>query len=175
MTDEQLQAAMEEFYETTGAPRVEPVRCLNLIMRKPFAEAILKAEKKVEIRSFSEHYFKRLTDNTVDKWMTENRDKVEDKEAFDEFMCATRPVLKIHFHNYNNSWYLDVVCTENALIGLTRENVEYLQEAYDCHDFDEMLESYEAKERGMEGDVVARPLFYYFVVGEILDTNLKTQ
>ena len=174
MDDEQWIAAFDEFVKKYNAPEPEPVRCLNLIMRRPFAEAILRGEKLVEIRSFSDHYYDRLTDKKVDKWMDAHRDdEGMDKEAFDEFMCATRPVAKIHFHNYNNSWFLDVAVTENALIGLTRQNVENLQERFDFHEFDELLESYERKEKGKADGNVMRPLFYYFAIGEILGTNLR--
>lgn len=171
MTDEQYYAAMDEFMEKYQAPQPEPVKVLNLVMRKPFALDIVNGKKKVEVRAFSDHYFDRLTDKKVDKWMTDFRAKYEkDKEvmeAFNEFMCATRPVEKIHFHNYNNSWFLDVSVIENALIGLTDQAVEDLHARWDCHEFDEMVASFQAK------NDPNRPLFYYFVVGVVLDTSLK--
>ena len=53
MTDKQYYAALDEFCKKYNAPACEPIKVLDLIMRREFAEEILRGEKRVEIRQFS--------------------------------------------------------------------------------------------------------------------------
>ena len=168
MTNEQWTAAFDEFIAKYDAPQPEPIKVLDLIMRRPLAEAILRGKKIIEVREWTNHFYNRMTDKVVDKWMTDHcRDKNMDMEAFKEFMCATRPVESIRFRDYRKSWQITAECTENAMIDVTRQNVENLQERFNFHELDDILEDCERRNDDM------RPLFYYFVIGKIIDTNLN--
>lgn len=106
MSDKQYFTAMDEFTAKYEAPQPKPVKKLDLVLRRSIAEEILKGQKIIEIREYSNRLFNRLTDKIVDAWMTEHRDaEGMDMEAFNEFMCATRPVETIHFHDYRSTWY----------------------------------------------------------------------
>ena len=141
----------------------EPVECLNLIMRKDFAQQILKGEKKLEFRGYTEHYISRLYDKDVLKFMQLHKNEPEVLE-----MCEPlRVVDKIHFHNYNDTWFLDVECTMNEVVGVTDADVEFLHAEYDCHDLDEVLQQQNAINSEQ------RPMYFYFVIGKVIDTNLK--
>lgn len=168
MTDVEYFAAEDEFIEKYNAPRCKPIETLDLIMRREFAEEILSGEKKVEIRQCSDHYFNRLTDKNVDAWMTEHRDtEGMDMEAFNEFMCATRPVEKIHFHDEQNSWFIDVTCYENALIPVTRKNIQDLNDRFGCKDLNKLfMKVANGKDAHFEP-----PLYYYFAIGDIIRTE----
>lgn len=135
----------------------KPIKVLNLIMKKQFAEAIIRGEKKVEVRSYSSHYVDRLLDKDVCDFMAlhENEDVID--------VCQPlRDVLTIHFHNYNNSWSLDVECEFNNLIAVNDDTVSYYQEEYGCHEFDEELARLKAIRSKKE------PLYFTFVLGKVL-------
>lgn len=160
-TQEEFDKARAEYLEKNpGLHNAKPVECLNLLLRKQFAQQILKGEKKVEFRAYSQHYCERLIDKDVDNWM---QDHVDDEEAM-FFANNVRPVKRIHFHNYNNSWSLDVECERNDFVALIDKDVEYLNEAYDCHELDEQLKDFNARKDQN------RPLYFYFAIGKVIDS-----
>lgn len=141
----------------------EPLEVLNLIMRKEFALEIIQGKKRVEFRAYSEHYSSRLYDKDVLNFMQLHKNEPEVLDECDPL----RPVQTIHFHNYENSWFLDVECVVNDLVAVTDEDVVYLNEEYDCHELDEQLETLKAT--GEDN----RPMYFYFVIGKVLKTNLS--
>lgn len=166
MSADEYKQAKKDFCEHHGCPIAKPVECLNLIMRKEFAEEILRGEKKVEFRAYSKHYIDRLVDKEVCNFVDLKGGEPIVEVLFHDFINEVRPVKKIHFHNYNNSWFLDVECSENGLIACVKEEVEYLNKEFDSHDLDEELATYE------KGKINNRPYYFYFVVSKILATNL---
>lgn len=164
---EALVAQYPEFFEKyPEAPISEPIKCLNLIMKKEFAEAILRGEKTVEYRSYSKHYCDRLWDKKVTDWGDAN----VAPEDMDNFLYICEPlrwVEKIHFHNYNNSWFLDVTVKNVLTVPVTRDNVDVLKEEYGSDELEEMCNDLDRRKEKN------RPLFFVFPIDKILDTNLK--
>ena len=162
----QAKAEKKEFFEKyPGCPESQPVRCLNLIMKKEFAEAIVRGEKTVEFRSYSKHYCDRLFDEKVVAYR--DRIKEEDIDDYEDFAKPLRLVDKIHFHPYNNSWWLDVEVIDNGIVAPSKEDAELLRDEYNSN---ELMELYEDC---MKKNLKERPLLFYFAIGDILDTNLK--
>ena len=159
-TQEEFDKAKAEYMAKNPALKeAKPVECLNLLLRKEFALQILEGVKKVEFRAFTEHYCSRLIDSDVDNWM---QDHIDDEEAM-YFANHVRPVKKIHFNNFNNSWSLDVECVRNDYVAVTNKDVEFLNKEYDCHELDDMLKDFNKRKEQN------RPFFFYFALGKVLD------
>lgn len=159
--------AKDKFFEKyPDCPVSEPIKCLNLIMKREFAEAIVNGEKKVEYRAYSQHYYDRLYDKKVAAYASKVAD--EDLDDYMEFAKPLRTVEKIHFHPYNNSWWLDVECIDNFTACPCKEDVEYLEAEYGDTELKDMQREFD----GQKGNT-NRPIFFYFAVGKILDTNLR--
>jgi hypothetical protein len=164
-TDEEFFAAQEEFYKKhPEVPRAKEIECLNLIMKKEYAQQIVEGTKKLEFRNYTDFYTKRLVDEDVARYIQEHQD---DDEAM-AFCNDIRQVKKIHFYSYSNTWHLDVEVECTDIFSLVKEDMEMLHEDYGVHDFDSTFEMYE------KGGIPAeeRPWIFYFVIGKVLDSNL---
>lgn len=165
-TSEEYAAARDKFFEShPDAPEAKDVECLSLIMRREYAEQILRGEKPLEFRQYSEFYVKRLIDPDVADYIGAH---IDDDEVV-VFCNDIRQVKNIHFHNYNNSWFLDVECDFNDAFSITKHDIEFLQNKYGVHDFDDDLKLMEKANLPQN----ERPWLFYFVCGKVLDTNLE--
>ena len=163
-TKEEFFAARQQFFQThPDAPIAKDVECLNLIMKREYAEQILAGTKKLEFRAFSDFYIKRIIDEASSQYISEH----EDDDDVLTFCNDIRQVKKIHFYTYSKAWYLDVECNFNDIFQITKEDIDYLHKKYDCHDFDKDLEDYEAN------NIEQRPFVFFFECGKVLGTDLK--
>lgn len=147
-------------------PRAEHVECLNLVMKREFAEQIARGEKTVEYRAYSAHYRNRLYDKAVGEYMEAHADDEKLIKQVLDFEPVLRQVKKIRFHNYNNTWHLDVECVANDVCAATREDGEYIKDEYGNS---ELLEEALELEKNKVKDL---PVFFFFVLGKILDNGL---
>lgn len=137
----------------------EPVECLNLIMRREFAQQIVDGIKKVEFRAPSDFYIRKLVDKDCDEF----QGRLDgDDVRFYPVTEPVRPVKKIHFHNYNNTWSLDVEVTDTRYIICNKDGIDWLH-SYGCYDLDDMMR----EER--KTPTIHKPAFFCFAVGRILD------
>lgn len=146
-------------------PKIEPVECLNLIMKREWAEEILRGKKKLEFRAFTNHYCTRLYDKNMMDYIDEHADDADFMCQVGNYVSALRPVEKIHFHNYNNSWFMDVSISVNEVVSVTEEDVAFLHSEFGCTELDDELELLKDSKR-------TPPMYFYFVIDDVLDTNL---
>lgn len=161
------QCRMEFFEAFPDCPRPKPIEKLDLVMRKEYAKEIMAGTKTVEVRSYSDFYVSRLYDKDVLDYEDKHWDDEVMRMMMVDFNDSVRAVRTIHFHDYGKTWYMDVECIDNNTVLINDEQVGYLQEEFDCHEFDEELADLNAAK------ATERPIYFYFAVGKILGTNLK--
>lgn len=165
---EEIQKEKVVWCKQHNAPLPEPIEVLNLIMKKDNALRILKGDKNVEYRAYTSHYAERLFDKSVgdfaekhinDEWATEQM-------GMYGFLDELRPVKKIHFHNYSNSWFLDVEVLNNGYVIANKDGVETMN-AFGDHELDALVADLEKKKENN------RPVYFNFILGSVIETNLK--
>lgn len=132
------------------------VEAFDLIMRKENAWAILDGNKALELRSSSPFYIRRFLNpkGTLDMTF----------EAFEP-----KDIHAIHFHDYNNSWFLDCSCAHIVCIG-THPNSNMFLHTLRNHDLDELIAENEQKGLKEENCVAV----FGLVIKHIYNTNLTT-
>ena len=120
---------------------IENCKVLDLIMRKKNAIEILNGSKKYEYRAFTSHWVKRLTD-----WHKDPEDGAIVADAI-------KPFDVIHFHPYNNAWFLDVAIGNYGAYEVTDELIA--KHGMNC----------ELPEKG-------ETVFIFEIIG-VIDTNLR--
>lgn len=142
-------------------PKVDNIEVLDLIMKREEANNIVNGTKTVEFREVSSHYESRLVDKKLFDYIDKKVDE-EDWDFLDEYELYASPiktVQSIHFHNYNNTWHLDVAVESNGLIELDEEGMELLH-SWGNHEMDESYEKSDKEE----------PIaLFYFKLGEIIE------
>lgn len=141
----------------------QQVEAYDLLMRKEYAQEIISGKKKVEFRSFSDHYCDRFFDKATVKRNQNNGRHMGDDGFENEF----KDVWYIHFHNYNNTWYLDVEISETGMFCVDSQDVEEF--ARDYPDFADYLPDARENDKLPEDE---RPMLFYLVIDKVVSTNL---
>ena len=164
----EINAERKAWCDAHGVPMPEPIETLDLIMKKEFALQILKGEKNVEFRSVTQHYQSRLFDKKLGAFLDKHTDNEEimGQCGMWGYCDELRPVKTIHFHNYNNDWYLDVEVLYNGYAIANKEGAESLH-LYDCYDLDVLVEELDKKNEE------ERPVFFIFIISKVIATNLE--
>lgn len=151
-------------------PTAEEIEVLNLLMLRKNANEILKGYKPVEFRVYSQMHCERLYDKNVLSFLKRHDGNEEVQQALGKgFIEPLRMVNTIHFHNYTNTWYLDVECKANDIIALVPRDVKFIQDNFNSHELDEALADLEARKEKK------RFCYFWFALGDVIDTNLKLE
>ena len=176
LKDKYIQAIKEvegfrkEWCDAHGAPMPRRIDCLDLIMKKEFALQILDGTKKIELRDASNHYCRRLYDSNITRFIDlhQNDDEIMNECGPYGYLDELMQVDRIHFHNYSNSWFLDVKVLHTDYLYMNNDVKDQLN-TLGIHDVDDAIDEFEKK--GIKPE--ERPVFFQFVLDEIIDTNLK--
>lgn len=144
---------------TTIQVNGQPKQAYSLIMKREHALEIIAGTKPLEIRAFSDYYHKMFTDPAV---VAENERLIAAGRGDECVEPVRTDIAYIHFHNYNNSWTLDVEIDELGTALMTEEDVKWLGGEFGFHDYDNEWQQF----AGIPDDEV--PMFFWLhVVGVV--------
>jgi hypothetical protein len=144
---------------TTIEVNGQQVQAYDLIMRTEHALEIIAGKKPLEIRAFSDHYCRMFTDEAIS---AENEKHAKDKN-YEWQNPSRKDIAYIHFHNYNNSWMLDVRIDELDASFMTESDIKWLADEFGFHDYDNEWQQYVGK----PDDEV--PMFFWMHIDEVVN------
>lgn len=134
----------------------KPIDVFNLIMKKENAIEILEGKKRIEWRAYSPHYESRLMDEKVAEFKAMHSDNADILHAINE---VRTPDL-IRFHNYNNTWTLDVECVLVKVEQADEVTAQYYADEFNDKTLLDIVKNNKNKDR--------KPLFFAFELGAIV-------
>lgn len=134
----------------------------HLIMRRENAEAIMRGEKTVEFRAFTNKYCSMF----FDKEAVERNNKRIDEGRGEELEPDCRTDIEIvHFYNYNNTFSLDVAIDEIGYGKYDEESAKNMVEWFGCHELDDQWQQFK------DLPDHKKPMFFYLHISEVLQSK----
>lgn len=176
---ERLRSAIfARFPELRDMQERATIKCLDLTLRREYAEQIVSGTKKVEYRWPIPFWNNKLANTDIEKFLEKNgdefikeleRQKINPDELSDNTIAKILPMVNrvetIHFHNFNpNGWRLDVEVTYNNFCTPDDEGREWLH-SFGSYEQDGDFEEWERNGTPIE----KREGYYFFVIGKILN------
>lgn len=178
---ERLRSAIfARFPELREMQEKATIKCLDLTLRREYAEQIVSGTKKVEYRWPIPFWNNKLYNAEIEKFLAKHEGEFADEleqrfpninpdELTDNTIAKIIPMVKrvetIHFHNFNPmGWRLDVECTYNNFCTPDNEGREWLH-SFDSYEQDGDFEEWERNGTPIE----KREGYYFFVIGKILN------
>lgn len=177
-------AIYTNFPEIAQLEATSTIKCLDLPLRREYADQIYNGTKKVEFRWLIPFWEQKLINHDAEKFIDKNEkaikqiidqtiekggytfDDVSNQQAWFIFPLV-RKVETIHFHNYSpNGWRLDVEVLSNNFCE-PDEDGKALLHSFGSYEQDEEWEEWERNKTPID----QREGFFYFVIGKILNAK----
>lgn len=132
----------------------QTAEAFDLIMRKEFAYEILKGNKTIEYRDFTQFYAKRFCSDVKE--------------------LKRKPIYHIHFHDYNNTWFLDVAIESVDICAVDcAPETRFYFESYGDTTMEEALDI--ADDKQIKIDDKEALWTFCMPITAIINTNLDTR
>ncbi|MGP1500196.1 MAG: hypothetical protein ACTTJM_00215 [Bergeyella cardium] len=135
------------------------VEAYRLIMKKQNAIDIVEGRKKLEVRNYVDTYCDMFFDKKKYQEYLKDLENPNGKMTIED--AIKDDVKYIRFTNYNGTWHLDVSIKDIHCFAMIEEEVKYMGENYNFHDFDDQWQEF----KDLPDD--EKPFFFGLVIGKV--------